>query len=231
MDKTSRARAALADLHMEGSPFRGDFHGFRSAFELEAGKSGVEDKNVLKDMLRQAVSINLAFKMTSLENKPKMYKDWLTKAGQFYDVTQQLKKRHSRNHPYVPSGGYRSLPSSNQHDPNTMGMDAIQLSPAQQVEHMHNNKCFICHKVGCRTTKHPCSSSKTTIHPSPASPSTFTCAAVIEPSLLFDYARKLNILEKEAITSLGIAYGELDQDGMPLEFPSFEVVVQINLDF
>ena len=60
-DKTSRARAALADLHMEGSPFKGDFHGFRSAFELEAGKSGVVDENILKDMLRQAVLTDLAF--------------------------------------------------------------------------------------------------------------------------------------------------------------------------
>jgi len=87
-DKTSRAQAALDDLHMEGLPFRGDFHRFRSSFELEAGKSGVEDENVLKDLLRQAVSTDLAFKMTSLENEPKMYKDWLTKAGQFYNVTQ-----------------------------------------------------------------------------------------------------------------------------------------------
>jgi len=87
-DKTSRARAALADLRMEGPPFRGDFHGFHSAFELEARKSGVVDKNILKDMLRQAVSTDLAFKMMSLENKPKTYKDWLTKVGQFYDMTQ-----------------------------------------------------------------------------------------------------------------------------------------------
>jgi len=55
-DKTSRAQAALADLRMKGTPFKGDFHRFRSAFELEAGMSGVEDQNILKDMLRQAVS-------------------------------------------------------------------------------------------------------------------------------------------------------------------------------
>ena len=87
-DKTSRAWAALANLHMKGPPFKGDFHRFCSSFELKAGKSRVVDENVLKDMLRQAVSTDFAFKMTSLENKPKMYKDWLTKAGQFYNVTQ-----------------------------------------------------------------------------------------------------------------------------------------------
>ena len=65
MDKTSRAQAALADLCMEGPPFKGNCHGFCSAFELEVGMSGVEAKNVLKDMLRQEVPTDLAFKMTS----------------------------------------------------------------------------------------------------------------------------------------------------------------------
>ena len=88
MDKTSRAQAPLADLRMDGPPFKGDFHRLRTSFELEAGKSGIEDENVLKDMLRQAVSTDLAFKMTSLENEWKTYKDWLNKAGQFHDVTQ-----------------------------------------------------------------------------------------------------------------------------------------------
>jgi len=123
-DKTSRARAALADLCMEGPPFRGDFHRFRSSFELEAGKSGVEDENVLKDLLRQAVSTDLAFKMTSLENEPKTYKDWLTKAGQFYDVIQQLKKLRSGSHTYVPSGGYWSSSTSHR-DPNAMDVDVL----------------------------------------------------------------------------------------------------------
>jgi len=99
-------------------------------------------------MLRQAVLTDLAFKMMSLKNEPKTYKDWLTKADQFYDVTQRLKKLQSGSYSYVPSGsysyvpsgsysyvpsgGYRSLPSSFSHrDPNTMDVDAIQLSPAQ----------------------------------------------------------------------------------------------------
>jgi len=133
-DKTSRAWTALADLQMEGLPFKGDFHGFCSAFKLEAGKSGVVDENILKDMLRQAVLTDLAFRMMSLENEPKMYKDWLTKAGQFYNVTQRLKKLQFGSYTYVPSGGYQSLPSSSssfRRDPNAMDVDAIRLSPTQ----------------------------------------------------------------------------------------------------
>jgi len=229
-DKTSRAQAALADLRMEGPPFRGDFHGFHSSFELEAGKSRVEDENVLKDLLRQAVSTDLAFKMTSLENEPKTYKDWLTKAGQFYDVTQQLKKLRSGSHTYVPSGGYRSSLTTHR-NPNAMDVDTLRLSPTQCVEHMRSNKCFICHKVGCRSNKHPCPGRKATTHP-PASPSSSFVRAntVSEPAMatenpLLDYARRLNISEKEAVHSLGIVYGELDQDGTIAESGSVEEVV------
>jgi len=107
MDKTSRAWAALADLHIEGTSFKGDFHGFYSAFELEAGKSGVVDKNILKDMLQQAVSTDLAFKMTFLENELKMYKDWLTKAGHSLMLSSNSRSCILVTTPtYVPSGGY-----------------------------------------------------------------------------------------------------------------------------
>ena len=30
----------------------------------------------------------------------------------------------------------------------------IKLSPAEQAEHPRNWKCFICHKVGCHSSKH-----------------------------------------------------------------------------
>ena len=36
-----------------------------------------------------------------------------------------------------------------------MDMDWIYLNPAQQAEHLQNNKCFICHKVRCSTWNHP----------------------------------------------------------------------------
>jgi len=227
-DKNSRAWAALADLCMEGPPFRGDFHGFRSSFELEAGKSGVEDENVLKDLLRQAVSTDLAFKMMSLEKELKTHMDWLTKAGQFYDVTQRLKKLRSGSHTYVPSGGYRSS-STSHHDPNAMDVDVLRLSPTQRAEHMHNNKCFICHKVGCRSNKHPRPGNKTTTCPPASTSSSFIRATTVpdlpENNLLLDYARRLNILEKEAVCSLGIIYGELNQDGTIAESGSVEEVV------
>jgi len=177
-------------------------------------------------MLRQAVSTDLAFKMTSLENKPKTYKHWLTKAGQFYNVTQQLKKLRSWNHTYVSLGGYQLSSSSSHCDPNTMDVDALQLSSTQGAEHMHNNKCFICHKVGCCSNKHPHPGNKITTHPpSATSPSFIRTTAVFKDNLLLDYAQKFNILEKKAVHSLGIVYGELKQDETTAESGSVEKVV------
>jgi len=113
-----------------------------------------------------------------------------------------------------------------------MDVDTIRLSPAQRAEHMRNNKCFICHKVRCWTDKHPHPGNKSKTRPSPASSSSFARTAVVsEATLLLDYARKLNITEEEAISSLGIVYGELNQDGNPTESLVSESVASINQGF
>ena len=36
-----------------------------------------------------------------------------------------------------------------------MDVDQIYLTSVQRAEHIRNNKCFICHKVGCSTQNHP----------------------------------------------------------------------------
>jgi len=66
-------------------------------------------------------------------------------------------------------------------------------------------------------------------HPPTSTSSSFVRATTIpdpsEDNLLLNYARKLNILEKEAIRSLRIVYGELNQDGTIAESGSIEEVV------
>ena len=97
---------------------------------------------------------------------------------------------------------------------------------------MRYNKCFICHKVECQTDKHSRPGNKTKIRSPFASPSSFIRATVVsEASPLLDYTRKLNISEKEAISSLGIVYRELDQDGSPIESQSSEMVAFLAEDF
>ena len=73
-DCVSKAQHTLAHMWMEEEPFNGDFHKFKSKFELEAAQSSVTDKHILMDMLGRAVSANLAFKIMALLEEPKDHK-------------------------------------------------------------------------------------------------------------------------------------------------------------
>jgi len=69
-------------------------------------------------------------------------------------------------------------------------------------------------------------------HSAPTASYSFTYATVVsKPSSLLNYARKLNISEKEAVASLGIVYGELDQDETSIESQSSKTVAFLNEDF
>ena len=39
-------------------------------------------------------------------------------------------------------------------DPYSMDIDRINLSPSERTKHIHDCKCFICHKEGCHSPKH-----------------------------------------------------------------------------
>ena len=89
--------------------------------------------------------------MTALQEEPSTHKLWLHKAGQFFDATLRMKKLRSGQ-------GYTSAytgPKKPTKDPMAMDVDRIYLSPTQRAEHIRNNKCFICHRVGCSTRNHP----------------------------------------------------------------------------
>ena len=150
-DHASKAWHSLAHMQMEVDPVNGDFHKFKSEFELEAAWSRVTDEHILMDMLGQAVSANLAFKMTALLEELKTHKLWLHKAGQFYDAAIWMCKLWGETN-YIPAS---SGPKKNSQDPNAMDVNWIYLTPVQQAEHIWNNNCFICHKIGCSTKNHP----------------------------------------------------------------------------
>ena len=150
-DRASHSQHALSLMRMEDPLFNGDFHKFKSEFKIEVARSGVTDEHILIDLLGKAISANLAFKMTALLEEPMSHKQWLHKAGQFYDATLQMKKLHGGTN-YVPT---TSGPKKVAQDPMAMDVDRIYLTPTQHAEHIRNNKCFICHQVGCSTRNHP----------------------------------------------------------------------------
>jgi len=71
-------------------------------------------------------------------------------------------------------------------------------------------------------------------YPPTSSSSSFVRAAPVskpaEENLLLNYARQLNISEKEAVRSLRIVYGELNQDRTIAESGSIKEVVA-HMDF
>ena len=88
----TKAWHSLMHIRMEGEPFNGDFHKFKSKFEHKAAPSGVTNEHILMDILGKAVSANLAFKMMVLLEELKDHKVWLHKTGQFYNAAVQMKK-------------------------------------------------------------------------------------------------------------------------------------------
>ena len=62
-----------------------------------------------------------------------------------------MRKLQGRTNYILTSSGSKK----NSQDPNTMDVNWIYLTPVQQAEHLGNNKCLICHKVGCSTRNHP----------------------------------------------------------------------------
>ena len=70
--------------------------------------------------------------MTALLEEPTTHKQWLHKAGQFYDATLRMKKLRGGTS-YVPT---TSGPKKVTRDPMAMDVDRIYLSPTQRAEHI-----------------------------------------------------------------------------------------------
>ena len=77
------------------------------------------------------------------------WEQWLDKAGEFYRNMVQLRKLRGGGNSYILPAHQTPQP-----DPNTMDVDKVNLSPSERAEHIRNQKCFICHKEGCHSSKH-----------------------------------------------------------------------------
>ena len=116
-NQASCSQHSLSTMRMEDPPFNGDFHKFKSEFEIEVAQSGVTDEHILIDLLGKAVSANLAFKMTALQEEPTTHKLWLHKAGQFFDAALRMKKLRS-GQGYTPAHSGSRKPYGNGHGQN-----------------------------------------------------------------------------------------------------------------
>ena len=135
--------------------FNGDFDEYSTVFKLAQAHCGVDDNSILVDALQRGVTQQLAVMITATtlpdrqEKTSWKWEQWLDKAGEFYHNVVQLRKLRGGGNSYILLARQAPCP-----DPNAMDMDKINLSPSERAEHIRNQKCFICHKEGCHTSKH-----------------------------------------------------------------------------
>ena len=139
--------------------FNSDFDQYTTAFRLAQAHCGVDLDSILVDALQQGVTNQFAVMMTAAalpEGQEKTgwkWEQWLNKAGEFYQNMVQLRKLRSEGSGSILLA-QKTKASQLSMDPYTMDVDRINHSPSEQVEHMQNCKCFICHKEGCHSSKH-----------------------------------------------------------------------------
>ena len=133
--------------------FNGDFDEYSTAFKLAQARCGVDDDSILVDALQRGVTQQLTVMMTAtaLPDGQTCWKweQWLDKAGEFYRNVVRLRKLRGGGDSYILPARWTPQPN-----PNAMDVDKINLSPGERAEHIRNQKCFICHKEGCHSSKH-----------------------------------------------------------------------------
>ena len=134
--------------------FNGDFDKYATAFRLVQGWCRVDNDSILVDALQQGVSNQLTVMMTAAappdDQKVWKWEQWLNKAGEFYQNVIRLQNLQSRKNTSIPAS---SGPQPPWRDPYAMDVDQINLTLVERAEHMRNHKCFICHRVGCHSTR------------------------------------------------------------------------------
>ena len=136
------------------------------------------------------------------------WEKWLDKAGEFYQNVVQLQKLRGGGESFILQAqpAKHACPSW---DPYAMDIDRINLPPSEQAEHMHNHKCFICHKVGCHSSKHagyPRGGKPPQQNPRPPRRIQATKEVDVDPWVA-DFMKEKEISPDQAISLLGNYYG------------------------
>ena len=110
-----------------------------------------------------------------MDNIPTTIVSWYEKATHFClqrEIAQKIALMHQGLTPQNthPNFTHRPQTSCTIHDPNTMDIDALNLSPVERSHCLRNHLCFICKRPNCSTRNHPCED-------------VMTCPAQQEPTL------------------------------------------------
>ena len=157
MDVKDQACQTVYSLTID--QLNGDFDQYATAFRLAQAYSRGDLDSILVDALQQGVTNQLAVMITAAalpDGQAKAewkWKQWLNKAGEFYQNMVWLRKLWGGSNSYIlPAQTVKYAHPAR--DPYAMDINKINLSPRDRAKHIHNCKCFIYHKEGCHLSKH-----------------------------------------------------------------------------
>ena len=222
--KTLQDQAHQTIYSLSMDQFQGDFDQYTTAFRLAQACSGIKADNILVATLQWGVTNQLATMMTSAALPIGQEKNWwkwekeLDKAGEFYQNMVRLRKLRGGGDSYIQQAQPARSTCPPQ-DPYAMDVDKINLSPSEQAEHMHNWKCFICHNVGCHSSKHagyPKGRKPPQQNFQPSRHFQRTKEVTTNPRVATNINQK-GVTPEQALSLLGTCYGEEGTQEWPTE--------------
>src|SRR5271154_5132466 len=156
-DAPGEARAQLRQLR-QGKDTTDEYI---AQFRILSGRSGISDQAALIEYFMEGLNTGTLQKIFGMTTIPTTIQKWYDAASRFdsqYRRVQEIlaRKKGISYSPQKKTNAPRYTSNTTTRDPNAMDIDRLTIE--QRNQHMVENRCFNCHKVGhrakdCRSLK------------------------------------------------------------------------------
>ena len=120
----------------------------------------VKDTATLISYFSTGILVGIMQRVQAMDNVPTTIVGWYEKATHFHlqkEISQKIALMHQGPTPQNTCPNFTHCPQTSRptHDPNTMDIDALNLSPVEKSCCLRNCLCFICKKLNYSTRNHP----------------------------------------------------------------------------
>ena len=156
---TNAAREAMNWLSTTRIDSREQLQEYINTFKLNivcAKYDELKDTATLISYFSTGVPTWIMHRIQAMDTVPTTLALWYEKAAHFH-LQKEIALMHCGNGPQPPRTN-QSLHLSNprpSHDPNTMDINALNLSPVERSCCLRDCLCFICKQPNCSTRNHP----------------------------------------------------------------------------
>ena len=159
---TNAAQEAMNWLSTTRIDSREQLQEYINTFKLNVVRAKydkLKDAATLISYFSAGVPTWIMHRIQAMDTVPTTLALWYEKAAHFRlqkEIAQKIALMHQGNVPQPPCSnqGFR-LNSRPSRDPNTMDIDALNLSPVERSRCLRDCLCFICKKLNCSTRNHP----------------------------------------------------------------------------